>query len=372
MTNTYFDNASTSFPKPAEVQEYMAIYLAEGGTYGRAATQRNLNASRIIESTRSLLAEKLGIGRPEQLVFTSGATSAINTVLQGMDLRGRHVLVSPLEHNAVMRPLVALGADIEVLACESDGTILVDEISCKLRKNTAITIVNHQSNVNGVIQPIEEIKHVLGDIPLLVDASQSIGYVDFVVGDIDFVAFAAHKGLMGPTGVGCLYMRSDTSIQPLIWGGTGSFSDSYTMPDILPDRFEAGTHNIVGIYGLYGALKANNKCCHSREHLLKLLQNITCLQMYSMHISNDLSRQGEVFSITHKYLNTSELSDVLYNKYGIEIRSGLHCSPLAHRSLGTFPSGTVRISLSKLHRNSDLDYLFDALKEIGITTFATN
>ncbi|WP_025007080.1 aminotransferase class V-fold PLP-dependent enzyme [Marinilabilia salmonicolor] len=262
FTNTYFDNASTGWPKPPEVADAMAEFVRNtGGTYGRAAYQRVYKTSSMIEECRDELAKVIGVGESGNIAFTQNATHAINTVLFGLNLHDCEVLVSPLEHNAVMRPLERLretsNVRWKVLPAKEDGTIIPEQIPGIITDLTRLVIVNHESNVNGVIQPVEKIREFIGNIPLLVDTTQSLGSVSFE-GDkwgVDFIAFTGHKGLLGPTGTGGFYVRNPELLSSLIFGGTGSRSESMEMPLFAPDKFEAGTHNTVGIAGLLAALK---------------------------------------------------------------------------------------------------------------------
>lgn len=369
--NLYFDNASTSFPKPEAVGEEILRYLRVfGGTYGRAAYPRVIETGRVVEETRALLARLFGVSDASHAVFTPGATGAINTVLFGMDLVHKHVLVSGLEHNAVMRPLHRLqkssGLSWSVLPSRCDGRVIGEQIASHIRRNTALVIINHQSNVNGVVQPLAEIKNAIGPIPLLVDAAQSLPVFQ-VMGDlwnIDAIALTGHKGLLGPTGIGALFIRDGSQLAPLVYGGTGSRSELFDMPDFLPDKFEAGTPNITGIFGLNAALKNYPVQGHTRQEFFDLLKEIRAMGKYNLYVSESMEDQGELFSINHARLDCAAMGHRLAKAYGIEVRVGLHCAPLAHQTIGTFPTGTVRISVSAYHTPEDFQILLHALREI--------
>lgn len=375
MTNYYFDNAATSYPKPASVAEYMSRHLTlVGGTYGRGAYKRVFSASQEVEATRELLAACLGVSQAEQVLFSAHATSGLNTILFGLALTGAHVLISPLEHNAVMRPLQELrrrsGVTYDILPHTPDGTITVTAIAASLRSNTTLVIVNHQSNVNGVIQPIAAIKEAIGSTPLLVDLAQSLGHtpINLEKWGVDFAAFTGHKGLLGPTGIGGFYLKWPDRVHPLLFGGTGSNSESFDAPDHLPDRFEAGTPNVTGIYGLSGALQEKPKPLHSTADLHNLIAAVAALPGITVYCSGDAATQGPLFSITHTTSDCATLAHKLYTECNIETRAGLHCAPLAHKTLGTLPSGTVRISVSPYHTPEDFDYLLCSLQKcIGHT-----
>ena len=367
--NGYFDGGATSFPKPTQVAREMARYLNEvGGPYGRSFYGRALEVSGVVEETRSLLAGLLGIKGSEKIIFTHNATHAVNIVLKGLSLQGKEVWISPLEHNAVARPLRRLKQDgkirVRFLPSAADGRIEPERL--RFSERAGLIVVNHQSNVNGVTQPIREIKEKAGPIPVLVDAAQSLGHqaIDTEGWGIDFVAFTGHKGLLGPTGTGGLYLGRH-SLKPLIEGGTGSRSESSAMPGFLPDRFEAGTPNVAGLFGLRAALLHRPVPAHTREDFLGLIQAVRQLPGLSVQAALAEEHQGELFSITSASMDCSTFGMRLYEDYGIETRLGLHCAPLAHRRIGTFPSGTVRISPSVYHSPWDLALLLAALTEIS-------
>lgn len=365
--NTYFDNSATSFPKPPEVETCIREYLAQGGTYGRGAYNRIFMASRRVEETRNLVSDLIGTRLNTSVLFALNSTAALNTIIKGFKYKTGRVLVSPLEHNAVCRPLQYLKelgrVEFDIFPHKEDGLIDLDSSKSIKYSNYDLVIVNHTSNVNGAIQPIADIKRLIGSTPLLLDASQSAGKVDIRVDDwdVDFLALTAHKGMMGPTGVGALFARHTDNLMPLLHGGTGSLSESFEMPSHLPDRFEAGTPNMLGIYGLYGALTATVNRQYSWDSYLMLLQEVRKLSSFELIAATHSENQSDVFSIRPLMHGVSDLAGSLYRNYGIETRSGLHCAPMAHSTLGTFPSGTVRFSLSKYHTDSDLDFLLNCL-----------
>ncbi|MEW5846597.1 MAG: aminotransferase class V-fold PLP-dependent enzyme [Bacteroidota bacterium] len=370
MANFYFDNSATSHPKPPEVTEYINEYLRGGGTYGRSAYNRVIAVSRIVESTRLLLANLIGTKHSDHIFFTSNSTHALNLAIKGFSYPNKRILISPLEHNAVTRPVFylqqTLGVEYDVMPHLSDGYIDLDAIRKLNLKLYDLCIVNHASNVNGVVQPLAELKTLLRSVPLLVDASQSAGYfpIEADSWNIDMLALTGHKGLMGPTSTGCLFVRNPELINPLVHGGTGSRSDSFLMPDFFPDRLEAGTPNVLGIYGLFGALSAKVSPSFDTQAFKDLLGQIEQLKSFKLIRSASFDRQAFLFSVTSEDYTPSELSNLLFKRFSIETRSGLHCAPLAHKTLGTFPKGTVRISLSKYHTPDDLNYLYNALKEL--------
>ncbi|MDC7225325.1 MAG: aminotransferase class V-fold PLP-dependent enzyme [Spirochaetales bacterium] len=369
ILNNYFDNAATSFPKPVAVAGEISRYLNDvGGPYGRSFYSRAIEVSGTVETCRDMLAARLGISDAGNLVFTANATGAINTVLSGLDTAGREVWVTPMEHNAVMRPLQRLQdrgvAVVKILPAGPDGLVDPGAVRNINFSSAALVVICHQSNVTGLIQPVAEIKRAVGDVPLLLDTSQSAGNtpVNIEEWNIDYAAVTGHKGLLGPTGVGALYMKNPESLEPMICGGTGSRSDSFETPSFLPDRFEAGTPNVAGIYGLYGALKEAPEPAHSPDDILEMLDYVSGIPGIKVLRAEDANRQGAVFSIITDEVQVSDFGMKLYENFGIESRIGLHCAPLAHKTLGTFPTGTVRIAPSIYHGRTDFDRLIYALE----------
>jgi selenocysteine lyase/cysteine desulfurase len=340
-----------------------------GGPYGRSAYPRAFEVSGTVEKTRDLLAARMGARDAEQVVFAPNATHAVNLVLRNVLGRGGRVLISPLEHNAVTRPLAAFaaqcGASFELLPHFADGRVDPSRIAGMVTADTVLAVVNHQSNVNGVIQPLGEIRERLGAVPLLVDASQSFGSIPVRVDDwnIDYLAFTGHKALLGPPGIGGLFLRNPAGLEPLVYGGTGSASESFDMPDFLPDLFEAGTPNIAGIYGLHAALQEQSACRHSRGDFRRLIEDLKGLPSLKVLCADRFEDQGDVLSLLQPGRDPADLGRRLFDHFGIETRVGLHCAPLAHRTLGTFPVGALRIGVSRYHSADDFFYFTEAVKE---------
>jgi len=369
--NGYFDNGASAFPRHPGVAEAMRIYLEEvGGNYGRAFSERTIEVARKVFSCREQLAGKIGTTATESICFTYNATYALNILLRGLIPARTKVLVSPLEHNAVARPLSLLekerGIVVKTLPAGKDGKIQPERISKAMLEGAGAAVICHMSNVNGVIQPLEQIREALPGLPLVLDASQSAGEIPIEADKtgFDLLALTGHKGLLGPTGIGACFIRKPELIAQVIAGGTGSRSDSFEMPGFLPDKYEAGTPNIAGIYGLSAALESPPERQHSHFDLLRLMERIRRLDRYTVLCAEDTRNQGELFSLVHHKLSSSELSEALYRQFGIETRPGLHCAPAAHNHLGTMPGGSCRISPSIFHTPDDLDYLFSALKKI--------
>ena len=371
--NNYFDNGATSFPKPPQVGEEISRYLNEiGGPYGRSFYARALEVSGVVEEARDLAADMLGVSDGSKIVFSQNATQGINTVLKGLDFNGGTVYITPLEHNAVTRPLQRLEDEgkiqIKYLPAFTDGRVDTDRMKNLDFSDTVLIVVNHQSNVSGLVQPLGDIKAAAGDVPLLADTAQSAGHMEIKAQEwnIDYLAFTGHKGLLGPTGTGGLYIKDNEALLPLINGGTGSLSESWETPDFMPDRFEAGTPNVAGIFGLLGALKHRPESAHTRQDFLNMMDRIKAVPGIKVYGAERAGDQGEVFSITSAYTDPSDFGMDLYSKFGIETRIGLHCAPLAHRPLSTFPGGTVRISPSLYHSKDDFDRLCSAVESLAL------
>lgn len=369
--NGYFDNASTSFPKPKEVGEWIDKYLTSGGTYGRSGHRKSFEVAKVVENTRDLLSSIMGISKPENLIFCSSATEGSNAILGGFNFKNKRVLVDSMSHNAVTRPLYHLketiGLEYGIIPYFSDGLIDVNSLKSMVDPTVDMVIVNHVSNVNGIVQKIKEIKAAIGDIPLLLDASQSAGKVQIKANEwgVDYLFFTAHKGLLGPTGVGAYYASNPENISPYKYGGTGSNSESEIMPLYNPDKFEAGTPNSLGIYGLYGALNANMLSLHSDEDFQQLIEKIRLLTTYEVYCARSKENQSELFSLRHKSRSNDDLAYFLDQKHNIQVRSGLHCAPFAHKALGTFPNGLVRFSISPFHTKEDFENLYKTLEDIN-------
>lgn len=377
----YLDNAATSYPKPECVIEAMKDYCRNVGVNaGRSAYRQAIEASHIVFETREAVAHLIGVKDSSRVIFTQNATEALNLAILGLQLKeGDRIITSSTEHNSVMRPLRYLeqeeGIRVEVVECLPDGQLRAERLEAEITKNTKLIVVNHASNVIGTIQPIREIGRIARkhDIPFLVDAAQTIGClpIDVDADNIELLAFAGHKGLMGPQGIGCLYVKKGIDLTPLKFGGTGSNSESQFQPDFLPDKFESGTLNLPGIAGLHAGIKfvLNEGIDNIRNHIHKLaemlIKQLSKIDEIVIYGPRDLSFQKGVVSINMKNMEPSEVGDLLDKKYGIAVRVGLHCSPQAHKTIGTFPKGTVRIGLGLFNTLEDIDKLCKALCQIA-------
>ena len=368
--NYYFDNSTTSFPKPKEVAEEMSNFIINiGGTYGRVNTERGKETTKKIEECRESLANILGVKNISNVIFTSGATRSINDILIGLDLHDTKVLISSLEHNAVLRPIYKLSKNknvkYQLIPSIENGLIDIEKLS-NLISNTknkiSLAIVNMESNISGVIQPIKKIKETIGNIPLLVDATQSVGnhIIKAEKWNIDFLAFTGHKGLLGPAGTGGFYVKNSKKLKPAYFGG--GFGDGYETPYSVPEIYESGTPNTVGIIGLLAALKNKPDWKINIDDLIETIKEIKSMNKYKVIWSKNKKYQGFLFSITLKNndINMANLTYKLYNDYNIECRYGFHCSFLSHNFYGN-KEGAIRFSFSPYTKKEDLKYLINIL-----------
>ncbi len=347
-----------------------------GGNPGRAGHKMAIAAERKVEECRKLVADFVGAGDPRRIIFTLNCTDAINIALNGVIKENSHIITSILEHNSVLRPLEELKKKRNITVTKvkpnNDGYITTVAIEEVLQKNTSLIVITHASNVIGTIQPIEEIallakKH---DILLLVDAAQTVGVIPINVEklNIPLLAFPGHKGLLGPTGMGCLYVAEAVEVEPLRYGGSGMDSSLIFHPKEYPYHLEAGTPNTAGIAGLLEGikyLKENFREIKVREKMLterlfEGLKNIDGVTIYKYH----RLKVGTV-SITLKNLTTDELGALLDEEFNIAVRSGLHCAPYTHKWLGTFPDGTVRFSIGPFNTEEEIDTAIEAVKDIS-------
>jgi cysteine desulfurase / selenocysteine lyase len=377
----YFDNAATSWPKPDEVPEAMARYLCGiGGSPGRSGHRLSIEAGRIVLDVRVALATLFGAEDPFRIVFTKNATEALNLALCGLLKRGDHLITSSMEHNSVMRPLRALekeGVELSVLPCSIRGELDPDAIRPAIRPNTKAVVLTHAANVTGTILPIAEAGRITREhgILLIVDGAQTAGALPIHVTEmgIDLLAFTGHKSLFGPPGTGGLYIRPglEGKIPPLMAGGTGSRSEFEEQPDFLPDKYEAGTPNTVGLAGLgagvswilsrgIGAIRAREVALTTR--FLDGLKDISGVTLYG---PADPLRQTALVSFNIGGLMPSEVALELDERFSILSRPGLHCAPAAHRTIGTFPQGAVRFGFGHFNTEGEIDTALAAIRELA-------
>lgn len=380
---TYLDNASTSFPKPPQVVEAVLSFMTEGGTNaGRGEYAAALDTDDMVFSTREKLCSLLGGQDPSCVAFTRNVTEALNLVLKGTLHANDHVIVSGMEHNAVMRPLVQLashGIEFSRAPCGPDGTLDPREVERLIRPNTKLIAMTHASNVCGTVLPLEQVGRIARERGLLfvVDAAQTAGVIPVRLDDLcaDAVCFTGHKGLLGPQGIGgaVLSRALAKTIEPLVAGGTGSASDSEEMPAFLPDRLEAGTLNLPGIAGLGAALDwlgqkgVDAVRAHEQALAAAFIDGLAPLQtrglVRAFGLPTGEGRTG-VVSIQTPGRDLAETAHELDARFGIQTRVGLHCAPAAHKTLGTFPVGTIRFSFGWANTKDDVEKALDALGSI--------
>lgn len=375
----YFDNAATSWPKPEDVYTAAESYLRYAGANpGRSGHTRAIHADRLIFETRQRAALILGADEPEEIVFTLNATDSLNMAIKGILEPGDHVIYTSLEHNSVLRPLGTLRENgvitSTMIYCEPTGALELKDIEKALRPNTKLIVCTHASNVIGTVLPVREISNLAWEkgIFFLLDAAQTAGSIPLSLKEIKphLAAFTGHKGLLGPPGVGLLYVRKGVKIKPWREGGTGSRSEEERQPEMMPDYLEAGTMNTPGIVGLNRGLKFLEKTGISRiaKHesalVRKLREGLKEIRRVKVFGPKDEQQSVAVVSFNVEGIDSGELGYVLEEGYGILCRTGLHCAPCAHRTIGTFPQGTVRFSLGYFNTEEEVEYALRALREI--------
>ena len=350
----YLDHAATSWPKPPEVAQATARAFEHlTANAGRSGHGPSIDAARMVFDVRCRMAELLRARASEDVIFTRGSTESLNLVLKGWLRHGDRVLVSPLEHNSVMRPLERLrrdrGVTVETLPADPLGRIDLDAVRrLNAGDRVRLVVVAHASNVNGVVQDLAGLRAALPDTPLLVDAAQTAGVlpIDVTGWNVDFLACSMHKGLLGPTGVGACYLAQNRDVPPLLEGGTGSRSESLDHPDFRPDVYEAGTLNLHGLVGAGAALRGLAERGllgpHQQTLCRRLIDGLASLSGVRIHSPGDGS--ALCVALTHATLRPEEIALRLEREHEIYARPGLQCAPCAHRHLGTFPSGVLRLS----------------------------
>lgn len=385
--SVYLDNAATSFPKAPGVAEAVYSYLTKaGGNINRGSYIQAFEAEDTVLETRELICELFSTADPEYVVFTKNITESLNILIKGFLQPGDHILISSMEHNAVLRPLNHLKQkynpplEIGILPCNSSGELptgaeLIHLLEQHLQGNTKAIMVTHASNVCGTILPIKELGSFCRqhDLYFFVDAAQTAGVEDLNFTEInaDALAFTGHKALLGPQGIGGLVLspRLASRLEPLITGGTGSSSEGDLQPPHMPDKFEAGTLNLPGIFGLNASLKYIQKIgqetIQSMETLLitRFLEALPNLKGVNLVGLPSLGQRTAVFSLDFIGMDNAFISHTLASHFGISNRAGLHCAPLAHKTLHTFPQGTVRLSFSHFNTPDDVDLTLEALSQ---------
>jgi cysteine desulfurase family protein len=382
----YLDNAATSWPKPDAVYRAVDHYQREiGGPNGRSGYREALSANRIVERARRGVAALMGAREPSQVIFGFNGTDVLNLAIRGIVRAGDHVVTTVCDHNSVLRPLRALaetdGVAVSYVPCDREGWVSPDDVRAALRKNTRLVAVVHASNVTGAIQPVEEIgKRVReSDALFLVDAAQSLGHVRIDVAqlDVDLLAAPGHKGLLGPLGTGVLYIRPgiERKLHPLRYGGTGSRSDEDRQPDQLPDKYEPGNHNLLGLAGLAAALEflqaetVEAIAAHHTALTARLITRLQEIDGLSIHGPQSTGSRTSVVSVTIEGYDPQELAAMLEASCHVQCRAGLHCAPRMHAALGTTAAGgTVRLSPGFTTTIEEIDATVAALQDVAAAT----
>jgi cysteine desulfurase / selenocysteine lyase len=382
VTNpVYFDNAATSWPKPPVMMEAMARFNETvGANPGRSGHSLSVEASRVVYEARELVAGLIGAPDPLSIIFAKNATEAINTVLFGLLKPGDHILTSGVEHNSVMRPLRFLerqGVEVAVIPCSSAGELDPGDVRKRLKGDTKAVVVTHASNVTGTIMPIDALALVAHDAGaiLIVDAAQTAGSlpIDVVRNWIDILCFTGHKSLMGPQGTGGFYIRKglEDLVAPLIRGGTGSASEFEEQPDFLPDKFESGTPNALGLAGLAAGVRhvldLGVGSIHRKETDLtgRFLEGVRGIPGVMLYGPSTLHQRTAVVSFNIAGMSPSDVAFQLDEEFAILSRPGLHCAPSAHRTIGTFPEGTVRFSFGFFNTEDEIDRSLEAIERLA-------
>ena len=381
MQRVYLDNGSTSFPKAPGVSDAVKFFMDEvGANVNRGGYESAYSAEDVIMETREMLKKLFHFkGKTKNVIFTPNITYSLNFIIKGWLKPGDHVLVSSMEHNAMMRPLVQMadrGVTFDRIPCTQDGEMLIDSIEALIRPETKGILTLHGSNVCGSVMPLEEIGQICRkhNIKFVVDAAQTAGVfpIDMEKMNIDILAFTGHKSLLGPQGIGGFLISDEMAavVDPLITGGTGSVSDSEIQPHFLTDKYASGTPNIPAIYGLNTSLKyIMEKGIDSiREEELKLtgafLEAVKDLENVRIVGPDRMDKRAPVVSLDLKGRDNAEIAYALESEYGIATRTGLHCAPNAHKTLNTYPQGTVRFSFGHKNTMEEVLYAADAVRKV--------
>lgn len=371
----YLDNASTSFPKAPGLGEAVGSFIENNGININRGMAYGYEAGDMISETRDLVCRLFRCSAPERVIFTSGATASVNMLLRGLLRGGDHVVISSMEHHALMRPLKLLGAEgvtYTAVRADREGNVKASDFEAAITPETRLIFTTHASNVCGTVLPVEEIGEIARKhgIYFALDSAQSAGILDIDAAKTDFLIFSGHKGLIGPQGTGGFVIseRLAERLRPHFAGGTGSYSHSYDMPLQLPDRFEAGTLNLPGIAGLNHSIKyilneGIQRIRRQERGKTELL--LAGLKKLPVRIigREDMENRIGVVSFIAPYSDNGILAERLGER-GIALRYGLHCAPLAHETLGTLKTGTIRLSVGYFNSEADIAYALKAIDEL--------
>jgi cysteine desulfurase/selenocysteine lyase len=382
----YLDNAATSWPKPDTVYLATDAYQRDlGAPAGRSSYAEADEVQRTILRTRHRLADLLGVTEAKRVVFTSGGTGSLNLAIHGCLRSGDHVVTTVAEHNSVLRPLRYLEdkgwITVTRVGCDAAGQVDPDEVRQAINARTRLITMVHVSNVTGAVQPVQEVGQIAREqeVFFLLDVAQSLGHLPVEVEPFqaDLVAGSCHKGLMGPLGLGVLYVgpRVEAELEPLWQGGTGTESETDRHPESLPEKYESGNLNVVGIMGLAAALDHLRETGlavveqHLRDRTRELIEGFSKIEAVQCYGPLDSTRSLGVVSITMDSCDPQELATILDQAYSIQTRAGLHCAPLMHRSLGTDQQGgTLRLSPGWFTTSEEIQVALRAVAEIAEAT----
>ena len=377
----YFDNGATTFPKPKSVVNAVNYAITKiGANPGRGGHNMAMKASEVLFECRNNAATLFDIENSENIIITNNCTTALNTVIKGILKSGDHAVISSYEHNAVVRPLEFLknkGVEYSIAQVDyTDNEKTVDNFRKAFKENTKLVICTHASNVFGIRLPIERIAALckLNGILFCVDAAQTAGLIPIYLknSDIDYLCTAGHKGLYGPMGTGLLIINSKVIPESLIQGGTGSLSAQVNQPEILPDKFESGTHNLIGIAGLNEGIKYVIRKTPQGifDYEIRLARNlydglskIKDIELYTK--KPDKNGFVPVISFNLKNIDSEKTAQILNDRFNIAVRAGLHCAPLAHKCFGTLEKGTVRAVISSFTTQNEVNYLVNSISQIN-------
>lgn len=375
----YLDNAATTFPKPesvyAKMDDCMRNYCANPG---RSGHKMAMESARVVEETRDIIAKLFNIKNPMDVVYTFNATDSLNLAIKGFLKPGDHVITTTMEHNSVLRPIMELeniGVEHTFVQADEEGRVDPKDVETAIKDNTKLIAIIHASNVTGTLIDIETIGKIAKNhgITYLVDASQSAGIYDIDVDklNIDMLAMPGHKGLLGPQGTGVLYVNNKIRLHSQREGGTGSKSEEIIQPDLYPDKYESGTHNTPGIVGLGAGVEflletgLDNIRKHEEELSQYMIDEILKIDGVKLYGPKSAKERAAVIAVNIKDLDSGEVTFRLDREFGIATRSGIHCAPLAHKSIGTLKQGAVRFSLGYFTTKEEVEEAIKAIKVIA-------
>jgi len=376
----YLDNASTTYPKPKEVlAQAIDFFQRYGVNPGRSGYDLCTLAGDLVQKTRERLTRFFGGADPERLIFAYNASEALNIIIQGVLAEGDHAVSTVVEHNSVIRPLNHLRAqkqiEVDYVPTDGGGWVDPDEVARCLRPNTRLVIVNHGSNVIGTLQPVAEIGRICRErgVCFAIDTAQTAGTIpiDIERMHVDALAFTGHKSLLGPTGIGGLYVRDGVEIRATRFGGTGVKSAYPLQPDEYPYRLEAGTVNVFGVAGLYFAQEyiaqrgIENIYPHEMALFARLQEGLSQIEGVTLHGTTSLENRLPALSFTVEGRDPADVGTLLDAEYNVATRAGLHCAPLIHEQVGTAPRGTVRMSVGPMNEAKDIEAGIAAVAEIA-------